>query len=103
VATRRNKKRHAGHNGADEEFLHDHVRGDDRVGLLTEPRARSSAGNPAKNSFRRSLNRWHWHLAAGPVAPKTACSSSQLASLAGTTEIAGSVAVTQSRPGTGDG
>ena len=31
--TRRNKKRHAGHNGADQEFLHDHVRGDDRVAL----------------------------------------------------------------------
>jgi len=33
VVTRRNKKRHAAHNGADEEFLHDHVRGDDRVAL----------------------------------------------------------------------
>jgi hypothetical protein len=40
------------------------------------------------------LYRWHWHLVAAPRAPKTVCRSSQLASLAGTTEIAGSRFVT---------
>ena len=54
--------------------------------------ARSSAGNPAKNSRGRSLYRWHWHVAAAPRVPKTVCRSAQLASFAGRTEIAGSVA-----------
>jgi hypothetical protein len=39
------------------------------------------------------LYRWHWHLDAWPRVPKTICRSSQLASLAGITEIAGSLAV----------
>jgi len=55
--------------------------------------ARSSAGNEAKDYRGRSLYRWHWHLDASPRVPKTVCRSSQLASLAGTTEITASVNV----------
>ena len=56
--------------------------------------ARSSAGNEPKDSRGASLYRWHRHLVAAPRVPKTVCRSSQLASLAGTTEIAGSRFVT---------
>ena len=55
------------------------------VGLRAEPGG-AFLGDPAKNSRGWSLYRWHWHLVAGPRVPNTLCRSSQLASLAGTTE-----------------
>ena len=63
------------------------------VGLLAQPVGAFSAGVEAKDSRGRSVNRWHWHRDAWPRVPKTVCRSSQLASLAATTEIAGCVAV----------
>jgi len=64
--TRRNKKRHAGHNGADEEFLHDHVRGDDRVAL-----DRSGATIPGEAHCRLCQLAAHAALAKSPTDQET--------------------------------
>jgi hypothetical protein len=63
---------------------------------LPEADAGEQAGHgpdAVKDSRGRSLYRWHWHLDAWPRVRKTVCRSSQLAALAGTTEIPVSLAV----------